>query len=245
MKINTVLFDMGGTLENISYDDEIRLKACQEMLGFLKDRSIKLEVSDEVFWKVLRKRNEEYVKWTERTMREAQPFEIWSKWNLKDYNIADNRLKEISEALAAMWEIKFYKRECKKEAPAVLKNLKNRGYQLGIVSNTTSRTQVFNLLKAYGINQYFACISLSSIHGYRKPKASIFLEALDAIGSVPERSAYIGDTVSRDIAGSKAAGFALAIQIKSSLTGLKDVNAGGISPDYIIENLNELLDILP
>ena len=55
----------------------------------------------------------------------------------------------------------------------------------------------------------------------------------------------MGDTVSRDIIGSKRAGFARAIQIGSQLTREKD---SGIKrefePDYVVSDIYEVLPIL-
>lgn len=244
MKINTVLFDMGGTLEDISFDTENRLKASKDLMEYLDKKSISLKISSEEFLKILQKRNNEYASWSEKTFIEASPCDIWSKWHLKDFNIEERILKEIGEELAVMWETKFYRRKCKKEALEMLKSLKNRGYKLGIVSNTSSQTQVFTSLELYGIREYFQWISLSSIHGYRKPRISIFTEALEAMKSIPNEAVYVGDTISRDVIGSKAAGFALAIQIKSFLTNMKDVNIGDHGADYVIENLNEIVNVL-
>ena len=244
MKINTVLFDIGGTLDDITYDDQIRLNASRELLDYLREKSINIPVSVEVFWDDLRQGNAEYYKWNEQTGVEASPFEIWSKFHLQKYNIPDNLLKEVSDELAVIWETKFYQRKLKKEAPQVLQELKNRGYKLGIISNTTSRTEVIRLLEIYGIKDYFQCFVLSSVHGHRKPEVSIFQEGLKLMGSVPEKTAYVGDTISRDIIGAKAAGFGMAILIKSFLTKEKDSEVGEVAPDYVIPNLNELLDIL-
>lgn len=244
MKIDTVLFDIGGTLDDITYNDEIRLNASREMLDYLRDNSINITDPPKVFWENLRQGNAEYYKWNEQTGIEASPFEIWSKFHLKKYNIPDNLLLEVSDELAVIWETKFYQRKLKKEAPQVLQELKNRGYKLGVISNTTSRTEVIKLLEKYGIKDYFQCFVLSSVFGHRKPEVSIFQEALRAIGSTPERTAYVGDTISRDVIGAKAAGFGMAILIKSFLTKEKDTEVGGVAPDYVIPNLNELLDIL-
>lgn len=67
--------------------------------------------------------------------------------------------------------------------------------------------------------------------------------ALRQIRSRPEECVYVGDTVSRDIIGSKRAGFAVAIQICSKLTREKDQGIQReFEPDVMVE---DIYDVLP
>ena len=132
------------------------------------------------------------------------------------------------------------------DAVATLDALAERGYRLGIISNTSSRTQVFRTLEAYGIAKYFECVILSSIEGVRKPHTAIFASALRAMGSEASSTAYVGDTLSRDVIGSKRAGYALSFQIRSFLTAGSDASVapGSAKPDYAVERLSEIVAIL-
>ena len=64
--------------------------------------------------------------------------------------------------------------------------------------------------------------------------------------SLPENSVYVGDTMSRDVIGSKRAGFAVAVQIKSFMTGPSDtkVQQSAYQPDYVITDFTQLVQIL-
>ena len=65
--------------------------------------------------------------------------------------------------------------------------------------------------------------------------------ALHQLRSAPEESVYVGDTVSRDIIGSKRAGFAAAIQICSKLTREKDAGIRRAwEPDYVVEDIYDV-----
>ncbi|MBQ6595355.1 MAG: hypothetical protein IJH78_06865, partial [Clostridia bacterium] len=51
--------------------------------------------------------------------------------------------------------------------------------------------------------------------------------------------------VSRDVIGSKKAGFAVAIQIGSKLTKEKDARvAGELPPDYYIDDIYDVADVV-
>jgi len=106
--------------------------------------------------------------------------------------------------------------------------------------------QVPHCLQSYGILEYFNTIVLSCIYGLRKPNPKIFHYAAKMAGVEPAQCIYIGDTISRDIIGSKKADFGLSILIPSFLTKKNDAQIKNktITPDAIIKNLEELLDIL-
>ena len=105
--------------------------------------------------------------------------------------------------------------------------------------------QVFDSLKDYGIRNYFQDVTLSSVTELRKPDPLIFDVALHQLQSTAAESVYVGDTVSRDIIGSKRAGFAKAIQIGSQLTREKDAGiCREFEPDYIVSDIYDVLPIL-
>jgi HAD superfamily hydrolase (TIGR01509 family) len=105
-----------------------------------------------------------------------------------------------------------------------------------------SRGQVPLNLTEYGIIDYFNPIVLSSEYGHRKPDPSIFHYAARLSNSPTSECIYIGDRINRDILGAKRAGYKLAIQIKHEFDhGETDI---GASPDFVLNNMTELLDIL-
>ena len=115
--------------------------------------------------------------------------------------------------------------------------------KLGVISNTAALFQVFDTLEEYGIRDLFSDVTLSSVTGMRKPCTDIFTVSLRQVQSKPEECVYVGDTVSRDVIGSKRAGFAAAIQIGSKLTREKDAHIQReYEPDYVI---SEIYDVLP
>lgn len=246
MNIDTVLFDMGGTIEDVSYDNETRINAAKRILKFLSDSSIFLETTVDEFVEILKKRFAEYKTWSLETCIEANPTVIWTKWLLQDFKIDEEKISSISEPLSVIWETNFYKRRCREEVPEMLEKLKQRGYKLGVISNTTSKTQVFSTLEEYKIRDYFSCVCLSSVTGIRKPNKEIFEEALQKVGSMPQNTVYVGDQIARDVVGSKAAGYALVILIESFFTTFTDESVRNDLDkiDYKVSNLMEIVELL-
>lgn len=124
----------------------------------------------------------------------------------------------------------------------MLAGLKARGYRIGVISNNASLYNVFNVLEEYGIREYMEDVEVSSITGYRKPHPEIFRISMKQMQEKPENCVYVGDTLSRDVIGSKEFGFGKAVYIQSFLSAQKDVGVvSSIQPDVTIQNMDELI----
>ncbi len=64
------------------------------------------------------------------------------------------------------------------------------------------------------------------------------------MGLPPAECAYVGDTISRDVAGAQAAGYGLAIQIRSCLTDKSDGEIEEPAPDVVIGDLREIIPVV-
>ena len=84
MIIKTVIFDMGGTLEDVHYNREIRSKAFPALVETLRLGGIPLpEDTENVLDRVLAG-NARYKAWSENLGVELSPLDIWADWNLAD-----------------------------------------------------------------------------------------------------------------------------------------------------------------
>jgi putative hydrolase of the HAD superfamily len=246
MNIQAVLFDMGGTIEDIRHERALRLAALPGILSILGRAGIVLPGSNEEILAKILARNAEYKAWSESVMVESPPEVIWREWNLKDFALPAGAVEKAAEELAFAWETTFFERRIRPDAKATLEALAARGYRMGVISNTSSRTQVFSTLESYGIAKHFECVILSSIEGVRKPHGALFASALKAVNVPASAAAYVGDTLSRDVIGSKAAGYALAFRIDSFMTAASDtaVAPDAEKPDFVVKSLGEIVGIL-
>ena len=130
-------------------------------------------------------------------------------------------------------------------AAEMLRGLKeDLGLYLAAVSNTGSLFGVFDVLKQYGIREFFDDVTLSSIVSYRKPHPYIFRIAIEQSGFRPEECAFVGDTLSRDVVGPRKVGYGKIFKINSFLSPLKDIGKFDVAPDYEIEDIYEVYEIL-
>lgn len=243
--ITTVLFDMGGTLEDIFVDDQSEWEAIEKLDTILKRNGLDPQVDLDELKRRVDAGWVRYGKYRDSCDVELKPVEIWCDYTLSDFAFPHEKLAPHCEEIAHMWEVTHYHRRLRPHVVPMLDGLKAMGMKLGVVSNTAALYQVFDILEEYGIRDYFQDVTLSSVTGFRKPCTDIFTVALREIQSKPEECVYVGDTVSRDIIGSKRAGFAAAIQICSKLTGEKD---NGIrrefEPDYVVDDIYEVYPIV-
>lgn len=172
--IDTVLFDMGGTLEDIWVDDESRHSSIQGVLDILRAHGIDLNMDFETAAQSINAGWERYGAYRDPRQRELKPEEIWGSFVLTDFGLNEDSVRPYAEELAHMWEITHYHRTLRPHVKEMLEGLKGLGMKLGVISNTASLYQVFDVLKDYGIRDYFQDVTLSSVTGYRKPDPNIF-----------------------------------------------------------------------
>ena len=172
--LNTVLFDMGGTLEDIWNTQETQAKAMDALQKTLRAHGLEPGCSPEEFDRRVMAGLKEYKRWSEGLELEKKPEEIWPDYYLKEFGFDREKLIPITEELANLWEVTYYHRELRGDVLETLEALKARGYHIGIISNNASLYNVFNMLEEYGIRGCMEDVTVSSVTGYRKPHPEIF-----------------------------------------------------------------------
>ncbi len=238
--VEAILFDMGGTLRKTTQRTPAEthqvMQRIMDVLG--------MEGAVEEFASLLRERAERYKSWAEETQIELSERDLWTKWMLPDFPAEQVSTSAIQ--LNQLYREALGSRMIRPESREVILELFRRGYRLGLVSNTTSSVEIPALLKELQITGCFETVILSAVVGKRKPDPAILLEATQRMGIAPKHCAYVGDRIDRDVAAARQAGFSRAIILPDRQVSSIDGRDGStLSPDHIIENLRELLEILP
>jgi putative hydrolase of the HAD superfamily len=117
--------------------------------------------------------------------------------------------------------------------------LRRRGLHLGIVSNIDD-DQFHPLWERMGLGPYFDAVTTSEEARSCKPHPGIYRHALGKAGGVaPEEVVFVGDSVDYDVVGAKALGMTTVLIID-----VPNQVEGGEDPDYVIERIPELLQIV-
>ncbi len=242
--IRAVLFDMGGTLEDLYYDEAIRLGATRSLREYLRGLALDPGLSLPDLRATLFSGLEAYQAWRDQSEMELPPERVWTEYIFADHGVSRERLLAAADDLALFYETHYYVRSLRPAAPAVLEALRERVSHLAIISNTLSRRLVPSKLADYGIAHYFDPVVTSATLGWRKPNARIFEEAARLLQLPPEACAYVGDTVSRDVIGARRARYGLVVQIKSFLTDKADSGTDSVPPDAVIHDLREVVELV-
>jgi HAD superfamily hydrolase (TIGR01549 family) len=236
--IDCIYFDMGWTLRH-TVKDPIRRRYWLEKIIQMTGLAWTPDEMAERFTE----RALAYKKWGESSLVELNPKELWLQWLLPELQpefVLENAIEMNRYWRRAIGEGKLFPHTVE-----VISALFERGYRLGIISNTVSSEETPNLLKKYEIDRYFEVIILSCNFGKRKPGSAIFHTATEQMGVDPARCAYVGDQMDRDIVGSKQAGFPLSILVRHAPQSKEVPGDYAVQPDHIIDSLTHLLDIFP
>jgi putative hydrolase of the HAD superfamily len=233
--VDAILFDLGGTLRKTTRRDDQEKREYAVQIQRLLGSELPLDE----FTRTLSARYQAYRRWAEGSLIELGEAELWTRWLAPD--APDDLVRAQAPALNRWWREALGVREVYPEAVAVVTELHRRGYLLGVVSNTISRTEVPLALEAAGIARCFKAVLLSSVFGVRKPDPAMLLAAAEKLGVSPACCAYIGNRVDRDVVGAHRAGFSTVIIVHH-----------GHHPDphpvevyETVHDLHELLEIFP
>lgn len=133
-----------------------------------------------------------------------------------------------------------------KELEVVYDNSKNvleklhKVYNIGIIANQSEGT--LKRLAEHGLMKYIDIVLSSTEEGLSKPDIKFFEEALKNANCNAEEAVMIGDRLDNDIFPAKSIGMK-TVWIKQGFGGMQSPKTKAYEPDYIIENLDELIDI--
>jgi putative hydrolase of the HAD superfamily len=128
------------------------------------------------------------------------------------------------------------------ETLGVLKTLKERGLELGIISNFDTR--LFNVLQGLGLADLFDTVTISSLAKAAKPAPQIFRVALEKHAMDPDEALHVGDSVRDDVQGASQAGLAALLIDRRSTGGPSHGLEQGHGAIETIQNLDELLSLV-
>ncbi|MFE3461487.1 HAD family hydrolase [Nocardiopsis aegyptia] len=137
---------------------------------------------------------------------------IWTDFLVSDL---DAPVREVlagsaSELLARMSPL-LSEHEVRPGIRELLATAEQLGVRVGMVSNAHSGRSHRTLLREVGLEDHFGVQVYSDEVGIRKPHPEMIALAARALGTVPERCWYVGDTQDRDVVAGRRAGVAAVL----------------------------------
>ena len=124
--------------------------------------------------------------------------------------------------------------------PQMLQTLKDRGYRIGIISNTgmTPGRLFRTYMEQLEILHYFDNLTFSDEVLLAKPSRAIFLHAMASLGCIAEQTVHVGDHRRNDILGAQGAG------IRTVWLEGVDSSDVDVTPTITIQHIAELPEAL-
>ena len=236
--IEAIFIDLGNTMRILVKDEQHQAVARKKIADLVGSQE-----SPETLIRCIDERYKTYRKWAFETWIEAPESELWTRWLLPEYPA--EKISPIATELTFQFRQSMGKRILQPDARQVVFELTERGYRLGIISNVITTREIPDWLEADGLTHYFKSVVLSSVFGRRKPDPEIYWEAARKIGVPPAKCVYVGDNPSRDVVGTRNAGFGMIILLMDPDEVEKDPPAGENKPDVIIHEFKQLLELFP
>jgi putative hydrolase of the HAD superfamily len=226
MKIQAIIFDIGDTI--LSTKEIIRL-SLEKALSRLEIEGL---INDKLKWS----RKYEQIS---KSLSHLHINHLFS-----DRKIISSVVKLITkkdDLIICGAFLTYFRENVRKELDkyqldiSIFSFLKNKGYQLNIISDGTT-LEALEILTRLGIIKYFNRIIVSEDIGIEKPSPIIFREFLKEDTFEPSNYLMIGDNEIRDIQGAKKLGFTtVLINKKTDITS---------EADFILSNISQLQKIL-
>ena len=234
--IRGVFFDLGGTLRICDPAPEHQAAAARRMaeLAGADDPEAFLKRIDAVY-------EEKYRAWALGENREAGDYELWAKWLLPE--LPEEKLRRICHEMTYQYRQVKGLRRVVEGGYEVIRELRKRGFRLGIISNLIGEEEIQDWLRQDGLEDSFDTVILSSICHIRKPDPEMYRMGCRALNLAPEECASIADNLNRDITGAKRAGIGANILFISKEKLAKKTLTDENRPDYIIHRFIDVLDL--
>lgn len=238
--IRYIFLDLGGTFRIIR-EDPAYLTAAKTRIAEL----LGVETEDPCAWfdAVIDKRYDKYRDWALRFMCEAPEEVLWTRWLAYDAPDLEQVRKNAPELTYQYRQTKGIRTVVDGGAETV-RELCERGYTLGIISDLVGKREVDEWLDQDGLRRYFKTVQQSSLTYIRKPAPAIYYYAMEEVDARPEQCCYVGDNLNRDILGAKAVNFGMTVAVqydRKKPLKLTEENR----PDAKIYTFPQLLDLFP
>lgn len=241
-RIQAVIFDLDDTLIDWSQPamswDEYTRPMTDNLHRYLSAAGYQLPQADD-FYRCLRQEVQDEwdrarVEWTGASFAEAL------RRTLHVCNVDESQV-DLQELMRVYNWQPMPGVELFDDALHVLEALREDGYKLGLITNSFLPMWMRDVeLQHYALIDLFDARTTSGDAGYMKPHPAIYLNMLEELDVMPQQAVFVGDRPQNDIAGANEAGMISVLMDPPHLQR----EVGEHLPDFTIERLSELFDVL-
>lgn len=221
-KLKAILFDLDNTLLDFY---TLKMSAIDAALFAMKNAGLKADMQ--------MVRNELNALFKMHGWEHQQIFQLLLE------KIGESNPKILAAGIVAYRKEKAKHVQTYPQVLPTLKELKKRGYKVGIVTDADA-LQGWIRLTELGLENMFDVVVTKDSSGIRKPHALPFQRALEQLKVNPSDTLHVGDWPARDIAGAKALGLKTALAKYGMSEILRDDT---IIPDFTLNKFEDILEI--
>ena len=236
--IEAIFLDLGGTFRIVDEDNRAYILEARTRIKDLCGT----DMDPDEFYDFLNKRYDGYREWALKYMCEAPEEMLWTRWLVPEWD--REKIEKAAKELTYCFRRAKGERVVVEKGIETVKELRKRGYRVGIISDLIGTIEIDEWLDRDGIRDLFCTVQQSSVTMLRKPHPAIYFLALQEAGVRPEHSCFVGDNLKRDIIGAKQSCFAGTVGAEYP-GGLEFKLTQENRPDCIIHHFDELLNVFP
>lgn len=242
--IRAVVFDVGGTLLTFQATPEADRRYIAGTMALLEEHGIAVHREAAELLSIIEAGAKRYKRFSEMELKELDPDTIWGSFILEELGFPKERFVGLGEPLSFLYDREKREIAPRPELRETLEALRARGIRLAIISNVMSTSFIPWFLRENGVEEFFEEIQMSSLSHVRKPNPEMFDRCLNALKLTNLDVLYVGDTLSRDVRGARAAHWPV-VQIDNPAVYHRDAAfVGQVEPDARITDLRELLTLV-
>ncbi len=161
---------------------------------------------------------------------------VFQEYFLRHYGEVDWRI--MAKGVYAYRRVKYEHSRSYPSTKRVLRKLRRRGIRVAVVTDAQRINAWMRLVEIGLADEFEFVVSSPCDTGKRKPDPAPFKLALKKLGLPAGEVLFVGDSVSKDVAGAKAAGMRTAIALYGRT--VEPVHAA----DYEFTELKEVLEVV-
>ena len=189
--IKAIFLDLGGTFRVV---DETNRPYIAQARGRIAE-ICGTDMDPDAYYDMLNKRYDTYRNWALKYMCEAPETMLWTRWLVPELD--RDHIEKHAKELTYCFRRSKGERVVVEKGIETVKELRKRGYKIGIISDLIGTIEIDEWLDHDGIRDLFCTVQQSSVTMLRKPHPAIYFLALEEAGVRPEESCFVGDNLKR------------------------------------------------
>lgn len=239
---STIFFDLGNTLIYFDGDwTETAVRAQAAIANNLCQHGFKVDETE--FAMQFGKAIQQYAQERKSDLLEPTTARVLRR-QLKEFAIENIDGQIFTDLLKNYYAISEEHWKLPEDTHPTLEMLKQKGYQIALISNAADAENVHRQIRAAELDQLLDYVVISAEIGMRKPAREVFQKALEHFKIEPSNAIMVGDLLEADIQGARNTGMQSVWLTRWARNPENEALINRIKPTHRINRLRDLPRLL-